>query len=210
MRDTTHRLRVRAASPEPVVMAQAAVVIGQGGVVAIPTDTVYGLAVDPFNARAVERLFAVKGRPDGRPVALVAADLDQLEADLGALGREARALANRFWPGPLTLLVPARATLAAAVSAGTGRVGVRVPAHDVPRALCRAAGRVLTATSANLSGEPVLADPEELWEALGDRVDLLIDAGPTAGGPPSTVVDTTCVPMQLVRPGAIDWGAITR
>jgi L-threonylcarbamoyladenylate synthase len=120
----------------------------------------------------------------------------------------AQALAGAFWPGPLTLLLDAPATLAADVSGGTGRVGVRVPAHDVARAVCRACASVLTATSANISGEPALDDPREVERTLGARIDVLIDAGRTNGGPPSTIVDVTGSTPRLVRPGAVAWSDV--
>jgi L-threonylcarbamoyladenylate synthase len=136
---------------------------------------------------------------------LIAADRDQIASALGALPPIAGALADAFWPGPLTLLLDAPATLAAEVSGGTGRVGVRVPAHDVARAFCRACASVLTATSANVSGEPAVSDPDDVERTLGARIDVLIDAGKTPGGPPSTIVDVTGSAPRLVRPGAVAW-----
>lgn len=189
-------------------VARAAGVIAEGGLVALPTDTLYGLAVDPYNAEAVARLFAAKGRPEQRPIPLIAADRLQVTRAFGALTPLADRLATACWPGPLTLLLPAPAGLAPAVSAGTGQVGVRVPAHDVARALCRRADRPLTATSANRSGEPATDDPEEIARALGDRIDLLLDGGPAPGGPPSTVVDVAEDRPRLVRAGAVAWSAI--
>ncbi len=199
------RVAIDPRSPATAAIDAAAAAVLAGHVVAIPTDTLYGLAADPFSAAAVARLYAVKARPLERALPLVAADVEQVAARLGALPPLARRLAERFWPGPLTLLVPAPAALAAGVSGGTGRVGVRVPDHEVPRALCRAAGRPLTATSANVSGEPPSADPDQIARAIGERVALLLDAGPTPGGPPSTIVDATGATPALVREGAIPW-----
>ena len=184
---------------------EAARIIRAGGIVAVPTDTLYGLAVDPFSDAAVARVFAVKGRAAERGLPLIAADADQITSTLGALPPIARALADVFWPGPLTLLLDAPATLAAEVSGGTGRVGVRVPAHDVARAICRACASVVTATSANVSGEPAVNDPDEVERTLGPRIDALIDAGQTHGGPPSTIVDVTGSTPRLVRLGAVAW-----
>jgi len=199
------RLIVDAASPSAEAIGEAASAIARGDVVAVPTDTLYGLAADPFSADAVARVFAVKGREAARALPLIAADADQVAARIGALGPVASRLAAAFWPGPLTLLLAAPPALAAAVSGGTGRVGVRVPAHEVARAICRAAGRPLTATSANLSGEPASGDPDVVARSLGDRVGLLLDAGRTPGGPPSTIVDATGPAPRLVREGAIRW-----
>jgi len=173
--------------------------------VAIPTDTLYGLAADPFNAAAVKRVFDAKRRPDAQPLLLVAADVVQVSSQLGRLSAEGARLAERFWPGPLTLLVTAPAALAPAVAAGSGRVGVRVPAHEVTRALCRIAARLLTATSANISGEPPSSDPDVVERSLGGSIDVLLDAGATAGGTPSTIVDVTGDEPRLIRAGAVSW-----
>jgi len=114
-------------------------------------------------------------------------------------------MAARFWPGPLTLLVAAPASLARDVTGGTGKVGVRVPANDVARAICAMAGRPVTATSANISGEAATADPDEVERTLGHRIDLLIDTGLTPGGAASTIVDATGAEPVLIRAGAIPW-----
>ena len=182
--------------------------IRAGGVIAIPTDTLYGLGADPFCADAVARIFEIKGRSAERAVPLIAAGADQIIDRLGGLPPLAERLASRFWPGPLTMLVVAPEALAAGVSGGTGKVGVRVPAHAVARALCAACGTLLTATSANISGQPASANPDEIWRTLGDRIDVLVDAGTTTGGPPSTIVDLTGSSPALVRDGAIPWEAI--
>jgi len=186
----------------------AADVIAAGGVVALPTDTLYGLAADPFRADAVARLFAVKGRSSEQAVPLIAADLEQIVSHLGSLPPIGRCLAERFWPGPLTLLIGAPAALAGDVTGGTGRVGVRVPAHGVARDLCRACQRPLTATSANLSGKPPSSDPDEVERTLGARIDLLLDDGRAPGGRPSTIVDVTGSAPRLVRAGALAWDEV--
>jgi L-threonylcarbamoyladenylate synthase len=202
------RLVVDAFAPDPRLLQEAASIIEAGGVVAVPTDTLYGLAADPFREDAVARVFAIKGRAAERALPLIAADLEQVERRIGILRPLARTLATRFWPGPLTILVPAPGTLAAKVSGGTGTVGIRVPAHAVARALCQLCGSPLTATSANASGGPAPSDPNEVARSLGDRIDVLLDAGPTMGGPPSTIVDTTGSSLRLVRAGAIAWSEI--
>jgi L-threonylcarbamoyladenylate synthase len=186
----------------------AAEVIAAGGVVALPTDTLYGLAADPFRADAVARLFAVKGRSSERAVPLIAADLEQIVSHLGSLPPMGRCLAEKFWPGPLTLLIGAPAALAEGVTGGTGRVGVRVPAHGVARDLCRACRRPLTATSANPSGEPPSPDPDDVERTLGALIDLLLDAGRAPGGQPSTIVDVTGSVPRLVRAGALAWDEV--
>ncbi len=199
---------MRRVGADPKGLAEAAEVIRRGGVAAIPTDTLYGLAADPFNAAAIERLFAAKGRPPARALPLIASSVAQVRESLGPLPAEADRLAKMFWPGPLTLLVEPKPGLAAGVTAGTGRVGVRVPAHTAARQLCDACAIPLTATSANVSDEPATDDPDEVARTLGERVDILVDGGRTAGGPPSTIVDATGSTLRLVRPGAVPWDEV--
>jgi L-threonylcarbamoyladenylate synthase len=208
MVQSMRRVFVDPESPQRDAIQEAGKWIRNGGLVALPTDTLYGLAADPFSAAAVARVFALKGRGAERALPLIAADAAQVTAHLGRLPAAGQRLAARFWPGPLTLLVPAPPSLAAGVSGGTGRVGVRVPADAVARAICVEAGRPITATSANVSGEPATSDPDQVERTLGGRLDLLIDAGTTPGGAPSTIVDVTGADPTLVRAGAISWDDI--
>jgi L-threonylcarbamoyladenylate synthase len=202
------RVFVDPESPQRDAIQEAAKWILAGGIVAVPTDTLYGLAADPCSADAVARVFAVKGRAAEQALPLIAADATQVAAHLGWLPPRAQALAERFWPGPLTLLLPAPRGLARGVTGGTGKIGVRVPRHHVAREICRACGRPVTATSANVSGEPAAAEPDEVERTLGARIDLLIDTGPTPGGAASTIVDVTGAEPVLVRAGAISWNEI--
>jgi L-threonylcarbamoyladenylate synthase len=202
------RVIVNPVHPEPAVIGEAADIVRAGGLVGMPTDTLYGIAADPFNPKAVERVFEAKSRSDRQPIALVAADVQQVIDFAGGLSDRVVTLTERFWPGPLTLLVAAPHGFA--VSRGTGRVGVRIPAHAVARLLCATVGSLLTATSANLSGEPASDDPHEVERTMGDRLDLLLNAGRTPGGPPSTIVDVTGPVPALVRAGAIPWEAVDR
>jgi L-threonylcarbamoyladenylate synthase len=198
------RLVVSASHPERALLDQAARVIRAGGVVALPTDTLYGLAADPFSDRAVNRIFSLKGRSSRQPLPLIAFDVAQVRRQLGNLTPLASMLAERFWPGPLTLVIEGFDSLSHAVTAGTGRVGVRVPNHRVARGLCEACGHPLTATSANVSGEAPAVEPRSAVDALPD-VDIVLDAGPAAGGLPSTIVDVTGPDPRLIRAGAIPW-----
>ena len=190
-------------------LIDAVIVLARGGIVAIPTDTLYALAVDPLSSTAIARLMAVKGRPTERAIALIGADAEQVVRDLGELPMMAQKLASTFWPGPLTLLVPRPASIPSALTGGSPLVGVRVPNDDAARELCRFWGHVLTATSANLSGEPASDDPERVARVFADRdVDLLLDGGNTCGGPPSTVVEAAGEEIRLVRAGAIPWDEV--
>ena len=202
------RVFVDPEAPQRDAIQEAAKWILNGGLVAIPTDTLYGLAADPWSREAVARVFAVKGRAAERALPLIAADGAQVAAHLGSLPPAGQRLADQFWPGPLTLVIAAPLALAADVSGGSGTVGVRVPADAVARAICAEAGRPITATSANLSGEPATADPDQVERTLGDRIDLLMDTGTTRGGAPSTIVDVTGAEPRLVRAGAIAWDDI--
>jgi L-threonylcarbamoyladenylate synthase len=202
------RVWVDPEAPQRDAVEEAAKWILGGRVVAIPTDTLYGLAVDPFRADAVEQLFAAKGRSPAQAIPLIAADAAQVEASLAPLTGVAARLAARYWPGPLTIVVAAPWSIAAGVTAGTGTVGVRVPNHEVARAIARLAGRPVTATSANISGQPATDDPDIVERTLGDRIEMLVDTGKTAGGAPSTIVDVTRASPRLVRAGAIAWEEI--
>jgi L-threonylcarbamoyladenylate synthase len=189
-------------------LAAAAAWLRRGGIVAFPTDTVYGLAVDPRSAAAVDAVFALKGRPADGALPLVAASLEQVERHLGRLDAAGAVLAARFWPGPLALLIAAPDVVAAQVHAGTGAVAVRVPAHGVATALAAAFGYPVTATSANRSGEPPAIAARDLVGLAADRRVHVIDAGEAPGGPPSTIVDTRAARPRLVREGAVPWNRV--
>lgn len=180
-----------------------------GGIVAYPTDTLYGLAVDPRSHAAVRRLFEVKGRAAGHAVPLIAADLPQ--AELAAVFDErARRLAEAFWPGPLSLVLTARPGLVADLLADDGSVAVRVPASDVSRALASGLGFCITATSANPTGQPPPSSPAVVDRILGTRVDLVLDFGESPGGAPSTIADLRGPVPRLVRSGAVAWERVLR
>ncbi len=183
--------------------AAAVAVLRDGGIVALPTDTVYGIAVALDAPQGITRLFAAKGRPPDRAVALLCADVDQA-ASVGVLGDAGRALAAACWPGGLTIVVPARADamLPAELSGGAPTVGVRVPDHPAPHALAMAVGPLPT-TSANRSGEAEAGDPDEIAMVLGAAVDLILDGGPARGGPASTVIDLTGAEPRILRVGAV-------
>jgi L-threonylcarbamoyladenylate synthase len=181
---------------------EVAEVLRRGGVVAYPTETFYGLGALARDAAAVARLAAAKGRPDGKPLPLLAASRGQVD-EVAVLDADAARLAAALWPGPLTLVLPARPGLPDAVTAGTGTVGIRIPGSEVARALAAAAGGALVSTSANATGEPPPARAEELSEALRARLDDVLDGGPTPGGAPSTVVALERAGPRLLRSGAV-------
>jgi L-threonylcarbamoyladenylate synthase len=186
-------------------LAPALAWLRQGGVVAFPTDTFYGLAVDPTSEAAVRQLFDLKGRSARTALPLMAASVRQVEAACGPLGDAAARLAARFWPGPLSILLDAPASIAVAVHAGSRAIAVRVPAHALARALAEQWGGLLTATSANRSGEPPVTTVEALGDLAADARVYVLDGGATTGGAPSTIVDVRGPEPVLVREGAIPW-----
>lgn len=200
-------LHVDPETPDPAVIRQAAEMVRDGLVVAYPTDTLYGLAVDPRNAGAVQRLFELKGRPETSALTLIAADMAHARA-AGDLSSIAERLAARWWPGPLTIVVPAR-PIVAAVLAGGRTVGIRIPDHPVAAALARDSGFCITATSANRSGAPAASDAGGVVTSLPD-VDAVLNGGPARGGQPSTMVDASTEPLALVRAGAVPWERVLR
>jgi L-threonylcarbamoyladenylate synthase len=190
-------------------LARAIDVLRRGGVIAYPTDTLYGLGADPRRADAVDRLFAIKGRPAGLAIPLIAADAGQAMA-AGAFGPLELRLAERFWPGPLSIVVPAAPVIVPAVLGAHGTVAVRVPAHQLARELAAGLSFAVTATSANRSGEAATGRPSEVAASIGGAIDLLLDDGPLAGGAPSTIVAVGPEGLRLVRAGAIAWDRVLR
>ncbi len=187
--------------------ARAAEVLRGGGLVVYPTETFYGLGALAGSAAAVARLAEAKLRPAGKPVPLVAADLGMARAVASAFPPLAERLAARFWPGPLTLVLPAAPGLPPEV-AGDGTVGVRVPGSALARELSRLAGGPLTSTSANPSGGRPATRPGDLDPGLVSRVDAVLDGGETPGGLPSTVVAVDPAGPRLLRAGAVPWEAV--
>jgi L-threonylcarbamoyladenylate synthase len=190
---------VRAGDRDALARAQA--VLRVGGLVAFPTDTVYGLAALPTDLEAVGRLYAAKERGADQPIPLLLSDVDRL-AEVAVLPEVARPLVRRFWPGELTLVLPKTEAVRAEVSAGP-TVGVRLPDLDLAQDLIRAAGGVLAVTSANRSGEPAALTAEDVLEQLGGRIELVVDGGRCRGGIPSTVLDCTTWPPIVLRHGDI-------
>lgn len=186
-------------------IAAAARLIGEGLPVAVPTETVYGLAADATNGEAVARIYAAKGRPSFNPLIVHVGSLEQAET-IASFDPPARALAERFWPGPLTLVLPLRegADIAALVTAGLRTVAIRVPAHPAMRDLLAAAGRPLAAPSANASGRISPTRAEHVLATLGGHIPLIIDAGPTQLGLESSIVAVEGGMARLLRPGPLD------
>jgi len=189
--------------PDPEVIGRAAAILRQGGLVAFPTETVYGLGADGLNPAALARLFEAKGRPATDPVILHIADPDALPQLAQEVPPAAWTLVRRFWPGPLTLVLPKRPIVPDLATAGLPTVAVRMPAHPVALALIRAAGVPIAAPSANRFGRTSPTTAQHVWEDLAGRIDLILDAGPTPIGVESTVVDLTRPVPTILRPGGL-------
>jgi len=185
----------------PIAISHAADVLLHGGLVAFPTDTVYGLAAYPFQAESVERLFVAKGRDNQRAIAILVGDPAHLKLVATEMGPMATALAHRFWPGPLTLIVPRHPALPGVLSP-LDTIGVRMPNHPVALGLLRKVGP-LAVTSANLSGSSNALTAQEVRLQLGGRIHLILDGGKTPGGVPSTVVDCTGAQPTVLRQGPV-------
>jgi L-threonylcarbamoyladenylate synthase len=201
-------LAVNAQAPEPAVIARAATVLRAGGLVAFPTETVYGLGANALDPAACEQIFIAKGRPANNPLIVHGAGPAEARQVVADWPEAAQRLAAQFWPGPLTLVLPKNPAVPAVVTAGGTTVAVRVPAHPVALALLSAAGIPVAAPSANPSGELSPTRAEHVLRGLGDRIDLLLDGGPTPGGVESTVLDLSRAPPRLLRPGLVSPAAI--
>ena len=174
-----------------------------GGVIAFPTDTAYGLGADPFNEKAVHRIFEIKGRPENKPILLLVNSM-AMARSVAHVSDRALKLAERFWPGPLTMILPAHPAVPASVTAGTGTIGIRWAKAPFAERLLGALSQPITATSANRTGMPAAVTADEVQDQLKESLGLLVDGGelPTRGG--STLLDLTETPARLLRSGPID------
>ena len=196
-------LKVDAQHPAPEAIRFAAEAIRRGELVAFPTETVYGLAADALNPVAVARVCEVKGRPADNPLPVQVAGVDRLWGVAAEIPEIAFELARRFMPGPLTIVLRSRSELPESVTAGTGTVGIRVPAHPVALALLRAARTPIVAPSANPSGQPPPLNAEEVHAYLGGRIGCILDAGESPLGVASTVIDLTADSPMILRDGSL-------
>ena len=185
-------------------------VLNQNGVVAVPTETFFGLAVNPFQEEALDRLFALKDRDPEKPVLVMVAGPEMLNQVVREVPGPARRLMEKFWPGPLTIIFPSLPHLPRLLTGGTGTIGVRQPRQNLTCRLIAALGHPITGTSANRAGHRPCIRADEIAREFGEGVDLILDAGPCPGGLPSTIVDVTAASPRLVRAGAIPAAASGR
>jgi tRNA threonylcarbamoyl adenosine modification protein (Sua5/YciO/YrdC/YwlC family) len=198
-------VRINTEHPEPSLIRYAADQIRAGQVLGMPTDTFYGLAADPLNLRAVERVYEIKSRSRHKPLSLLIESTDQAEELAKPLPEEFYRLARKFWPGPLTMIVQAASRLPLKVTANTGNVALRVPAAKIPLEVVRTAGIPITATSANLSGAAECTTAIEVRDQLQDRISIIVDGGTSPREIASTIVDLTDneARWRVIREGAI-------
>ncbi len=195
-------------SDSQTTRAEAARIISHGGLIAFRTDTFYGLGADPLNPAAVEKIRELKGREENKPILLLISDTDQLDRFVGEKSGIFGLIAIGHWPAPLTLIGPARAELPVELTAGTNTIGVRLPNDENVRALVRACGGALTATSANVSGKAPARTAQEVEDYFPAGIDLIIDGGEVRATEPSTVLDLSGSKPRLVREGAIPRAAL--
>ena len=196
-------LKIDADNSEERILKQAAEIIAGGGIVAYPTETFYGLGADATNEKAIENIFAVKGRNFKNPISLIIGQADDINPLVQDVPQTAKKLMAALWPGALTIVFSAADIVSPLLTAGSGKIGLRVSSHPIAMGIVQKLKRPLTATSANLSGAPECTRASEVAEQIGDKIDAIIDLGDTPGTAGSTIVDVTCRPPVILREGAI-------
>jgi L-threonylcarbamoyladenylate synthase len=199
----TLRLKIDPGKPDEEKLAEAVRVLREGGVVAFPTETFYGLGADARNEAAVEKIFRIKGRNFRNPLSVIVAHGGELIPLVEEIPAAATILMQKFWPGPLTLIFRASSTVLPRLTADTGKIGIRVSSHRIAKLLAAGLAGPLTATSANPSGGTECSSADAVIRALGDLPDAVIDGGATPGGAGSTILDVTFFPPRILREGAI-------
>lgn len=196
-------IRVIAVDHAHAGLDEAKEILLAGGMVAFPTESFYGLAVNARNEDAIHRLYRVKKRRNDRPILILIHDEHVLARYVEPVPEIARKLIERFWPGGLTLIFRAGPNISPLLTAGTGKIGIRLSSHPVVTALARSIDGPITGTSANTSGQPACINAEEVYQSLGDEIELILDAGEAAGGEGSTILDVTVHPPRILREGMI-------
>ncbi len=185
------------------VLERSLRVLKDGGLIAYPTESFYALGVLATDEEAVKRLFRIKKRPANKPLPVIVGDMETLKSVVKSLPLQAEALMKKFWPGPLTLIFEAVSGLPAFLTGGSDRIAVRIPGDSAALHLAKAVKLPVTATSANPSGSSPARSAQQVIDYFGDGIDLVIDAGETPGGKPSTIVDVTTMPFKILREGRI-------
>lgn len=203
VKNKTVYIKVNPDNPEAEVIEEAGKILREGGLVAFPTETVYGLGANALNSAAVSTIFAAKGRPSDNPLIVHISDISQVHDVAEDITVPAQRVMDIFWPGPLTVVLPKKAGISNEVTAGLDTVAVRLPDHEVARAILRSAGVPIAAPSANTSGKPSPTTALHVLNDLDGKVDMIVDAGPCKVGLESTVLDLTCEPPVILRPGGV-------
>ncbi|HVO65153.1 MAG TPA: L-threonylcarbamoyladenylate synthase [Syntrophales bacterium] len=196
-------LKIDPKNPNTHLLTEAVRIIKDGGVIAYPTETFYGLGADGRSEKAIERIFLIKGRNIKEPLSVIIGDRSDLRDIVGEIPESALRLMESFWPGALTLVFTASQNVSSLLTAGTGKIGVRISSHPVAAALARAFRHPITATSANLSGATECTSAQEVLKCIGDKIDAVIDGGRTPGGKGSTIIDVAVRPSVILREGVI-------
>ncbi len=196
-------LKVDPQQYDEAAISQAAEIILRGGIVAFPTDTIYALGVDPYNQQALMKLYELKQRPLGKPLPLLIGRREQVGELVTEAPEAAQKLMGRFWPGPLTLVFHSGEGLLHSQVTAEGKIGLRLPASKIARRLCQLSGLPITASSANLAGQPGSLSASQVYKYFAEKLDAILDAGPAPGSQVSTVLDVTERPPRILRAGAI-------
>lgn len=196
-------LNIDSQRPDDSMIAEASSILRSGGVVAYPTETFYGLGADGQNEEAIKKIFLIKGRNFKNPISVIVGNVNDVRGLVDEVPEIALHLMERFWPGALTIIFKASPDISDHLTAGTGKIGIRLSSHPVATALARKLGHPITATSANFSGNNECTSADEVIQGIGDQVDAVIDGGQTPGGLGSTIIDVTTDPPAILREGVI-------
>ena len=207
---TNNILYIDSDKNKKAALDRACEVLLSGGIVAFPTESFYGLAVDIENLEALEKLFKTKKRDKKNPVLIILPAIDDLKKYVEDIPEQARKLMDKFWPGGLTMLFKANRSISSLLTAGTGKIGIRYSGHPLATELARTIGRPVTGTSSNISGQPPCIKAEEVYNYFGENIDLILDGGPTNGGKGSTILDVTVTPCKIIREGMVSKDDIER
>ena len=197
-------LKVSDKNAEDEILTRAAQIVAEGGIIAYPTETFYGLGADATNEKAIQKIFVVKGRDFKNPISLIIGQTDDIYPLVQDVPDTAKKLMAAFWPGALTIVFFAADIVSPLLTAGRGKIGLRVSSHPGARGIAQKLKRPLTATSANLSGEPECVSASDVALQLGDKIDAIVDLGDTPGNKGSTIIDVTCTLPVILREGAIN------
>lgn len=203
-------LKISDTQSEEDVLTSAAAIVSRGGVIAYPTETIYGLGADATNEQAIRRIYDIKGRDFKNPISVIIGELRDVYPLTRKVTSSAQKLMDAFWPGPLTIIFEAADNVSRLLTANTGRIGIRLSGHSGARKIALKTGKPLTSTSANLAGAPECADAAAVMDQIGGKIDAVIDLGKTAGAPASTIIDVTDEKPVILRTGVITCEEIMR